>query len=199
MDCNHAQLASSARILEHSFIFALIEIDNPAATAHALDSENSRVRRAALVALDQMHDGQLAAGAVTPLLASTNSVLKDTANWIVSRHRDWGSDLAGFFQERLKSAGLNPSEAADLQAQLAPLTGSSAIQELLADILADSKIPKLSRVVVLKAMAQAAPRPVPAAWLNAVAGILRSQDCDVPGARGHRRGSRVRRCQSRQF
>ncbi len=176
LDSNTAQLNSSARVLEHSFIFALIEIADRAATLPGLGSENPRVHRAALMALDQMHDGQLPANAVTPLLASTNPVLKDTANWIVGRHPDWGSALAGFFQERFKSSELNASEAADLQVQLAPFTRNAAIQALLTSTVADSTISKPLRLVVLRAMAQANPSPVPSGWLQAVADALHSQD-----------------------
>jgi putative membrane-bound dehydrogenase-like protein len=181
LDCNHAQLESSARVLEHSFIFALIEIDNPAATAQGLSSQNPRVRRAALVALDQMPEGHLTAGAVTPLLVSRDPVLKETANWIVSRHPEWGSELAGFFEERLKAPKLNASEAAELEGQLAPLAKNPAIEELLTRLLADAGIGKSSRAVALKAMAEASPKPVPAGWLEAVAQALRSKDSDLVG------------------
>ena len=174
-DVNRSELDSSERILEHSIIFALIEISAREATAQGLSSENPRVRRAALVALDQMRDGRLPASAVTPLLVSTNPVLKDTANWIISRHSDWGSALAGFFRERFKSSGLNASEIADFQAQLAPFSGNANIQELLSGILADGHSPKWARVVVLKAMADG-DQPPPPLWLKQVAEILRGQD-----------------------
>jgi putative membrane-bound dehydrogenase-like protein len=175
-DSNRAELDASARILEHSIIFALIEISAREATAEGLRSENSRVRRAALVALDQMHDGRLPASAVTPLLVSTNPVLKETANWIVGRHGDWGGALAGFFQDRFKSTNLNAAEVADLQVQLTPFTKNASIQEFLTGILADGSSPTWARVVALRAMAQANPKPMPPLWLTQVAEILRSQD-----------------------
>ena len=70
-------------MLEHSLIFALIEIADREATAQGLRSENPHTRRAALIALDQMREGHLPPGEVTPLLVSSNPVLKETANWIV--------------------------------------------------------------------------------------------------------------------
>jgi putative heme-binding domain-containing protein len=178
-DSNNAELDSSARILEHSIIFALIEISAREATAQGLSSENPRVRRAALVALDQMHDGRLPASAVTPLLVSTNPVLKDTANWIVGRHSDWGSALAGFFRERFKSSDLNASEVAEFQAQLTPFTKNVAIQELLTSILAEGHSPKWARLVALRAMAEANPKQMPPVWLEQVAEILQAQDADL--------------------
>jgi putative membrane-bound dehydrogenase-like protein len=178
-DPNHVELGSSARILEHSIIFALIEISAREATVQGLSSENPRVRRAALLALDQMRDGRLSASVVTPLLSSTNPVLKDTADWIIGRHSDWASALAGFFQERFKSSGLSASEVADFQAQLAPFTANVGIQELLSGIVADGRSPKWARMVALKAMADADPQPLPARWLKEVAEILQGQDVDL--------------------
>ncbi len=178
LDCNHAQLSSSARILEHSFIFALIEIDNPAATAPGLASQNSRARRAALVALDQMRGGNLASAAVTPLLASFDPVLKDTANWIVSHHPDWAGDLAAFFAAWFKSPELSGAPGSVLQAQIAPFTQNQAIQELLAGVVTDQKSFMPARRVALDVMAEANARPVPASWLRAVAQVLAASDSD---------------------
>jgi len=178
-DSKNAELDSSARILEHSIIFALIEISAREATAQGLSNENPRVRRAALMALDQMANGQLNASAVTPLLVSTNPVLQNTASWIVGRHSDWGSGLAGFFRERFKSSDLNASEAGELQAQLAPFTRNAAIQDLLTSILANGHSSRQATLVALRAMAEANPEPVPPAWLEQVAEILHSQDGDL--------------------
>ena len=179
LDSNSAELDSSTRILEHSVIFALIEIAAREATAQGLSSEDPRVRRVALVALDQMHDGRLSADAVTPLLVSSNPVLKDTANWIVGRHSDWGGALAGFFQERFKASDLNASEVGQFQVQLAPFTKNEAIEQLLTSILADGHSLKWVKLVALKAMAEANPEPVPPAWLEQVAQILQSQDAEL--------------------
>ncbi len=178
-DSNQAELDPSTRILEHSIIFALIEISAREATAQGLSSENPRVRRAALMALDQMRDGKLPASAVTPLLASTNPVLKDTANWIVGRHGDWASALAGFFEERFKASDLNASEVVEFQVQLRPFTKNPAIGKLLSGTLVDSHSPKWAKLVSLKAMAEANPEPMPPEWLERVAGILHSQDADL--------------------
>jgi HEAT repeat protein len=71
--------ASSRRILEHAITYALIELSDPAATAVGLASENRATRRAALIALDQMEGGRLIAEQVTPLLTSSDPVLRETA------------------------------------------------------------------------------------------------------------------------
>ena len=55
-----ASASPTDRVLEHSLTYAMIEIDDAAATAAAgLQATASRSRRAALIALDQMDGGQL--------------------------------------------------------------------------------------------------------------------------------------------
>ena len=56
------------RFLEHALIFALIRIKDRAGMIAVLKDQNPSVRRAALIALDQMDGGELSAEMVTPLL-----------------------------------------------------------------------------------------------------------------------------------
>ena len=53
------QTAGNDRFLEHALIFAAIRIDDSGLTAPFLTDGNPQVRRAALIALDQMDHGQL--------------------------------------------------------------------------------------------------------------------------------------------
>ena len=180
LDPNIAQLPPSQRVLEHSIIFALIEIGaRDATTARGLTNENPRVRRTALMALDQMPDGQLAASAVTPLLYSKNPVLKDTANWIVGRHPDWGGALAGFFEEQFQSPNLTEAEAMELQAQLLPFTRNAAIQELLARMLADGNLGRPARLAALRTIATSRHQGCPDSMAEERGGGASLQGCRV--------------------
>jgi putative membrane-bound dehydrogenase-like protein len=179
IDAGPVELPPGARILEHSIIFALMEIADRAATAEGLGSENPRVRRVALMAMDQMRHGHLDVEAVVPLLDSRNPVLNDTANWIVGRHQEWGGALAGFFQNRLKTPELSAAEVNDLQAQLVPFAKDPAIEQLLAHVLAESQSTNRARQVVLRVMAKAASKPLLNAWLEEVAATLCSPDVET--------------------
>ena len=173
------QLKGGDRMLEHSLIFALIEIADREKTAEGLRSENSHTKRATLIALDQMRDGHLPTSEVTPLLVSNDPILKETARWIVSRHNDWGGALAGFFRERLKSADLSAAESAELQSQLARLAGDPAIQEITASALADKNGPKPARLIALRAMAESNLKSPPAIWNQPLVETLHSSDNEL--------------------
>ncbi|HZY88356.1 MAG TPA: PVC-type heme-binding CxxCH protein, partial [Gemmataceae bacterium] len=97
-------------VLGHSLTYALIELADREVTAAGLHDKNPLMRRAALVALDQMDGGSLDAKAVAAELNSREAVLKETAWWVVGRHPEWGGALAGFLRDRLAAKELTPAE-----------------------------------------------------------------------------------------
>ncbi len=158
------------RFLEHAFIYALIEIANPAATSAGLESPRAETRRAALIALNEMEGRPLRPEQVTPLLTSPDPILKQTASWIVSRHTDWGGALRGYLGTRLAAPQLSATEEADLETLLAQSSRDTAIQELLANTLKEAAPAATPRA--LRAMARADLKVIPAAWQAALGELL---------------------------
>ena len=170
--------AALERALEHSLIFALVEIDDPVRAASGLRSRSESERRVALIALDQMDGGRLKPSDVLPALRSSSAPEAETAAWIVSRHPEWGDALAGFLRDRLAEPaparpGAPPGTTAE---QLARFARSASIQEMLADRLAAPSTPAGTRLVVLRAMAQSGLKEAPKRWVAALARALESED-----------------------
>ena len=109
------------RILEHSITYALIDIADRRGTEAGLSSANVRTKKAAMVALDQMDGGGLDPRFVAGLLTAADPGLKETASWIVGRHREWALALADVLGERLKLIDLAPADRAGLERQLGRL------------------------------------------------------------------------------
>ncbi|HKD36986.1 MAG TPA: HEAT repeat domain-containing protein, partial [Pirellulales bacterium] len=109
------------RFLHHAITYALIEIgDGETVRRIGLSSENPRVLRTALAALDQMPGGKLAAEAVVSRLGTNDAELRETLLWIAGRHPDWGEKLAGYFRAELDGVASKPAAAQDeLQSLLA--------------------------------------------------------------------------------
>ncbi|HZU36913.1 MAG TPA: PVC-type heme-binding CxxCH protein [Gemmataceae bacterium] len=166
------------RVLEHSLTYALIEIDNPSATAAGLASPDVLTRRAALTALDQMDGGHLDASTVAKDLASADVQMKETTWWIAGRHPDWGGTVAGFLRARLASTELSPAEREELTNQLARFARSRPVQDLLAQRLRDSHSP-VERHTILAAMARSGLKQAPRAWMDALTQLLRSSDASL--------------------
>jgi putative membrane-bound dehydrogenase-like protein len=163
-------------ILFHSATYAVIEIGDPAATARALDDSSAGVRRAAMVALDQMPGGTLDVKRVVAALTSNDAALRDAAGWVAGRHPEWGDALAGVLGERLRAKSLTADARRDLQQQLSRLARSQAVQGLLASTLADEKAPADARRTALGAMAGAGLEETPRAWAEALSRVLSTDD-----------------------
>ncbi|HZT78786.1 MAG TPA: HEAT repeat domain-containing protein, partial [Gemmataceae bacterium] len=167
------------RVLEHSLTYALIEIGDRDGTAAGLRSDNPRIRRAALIALDQMDGGGLAAATVAKELTSPDPRMKEAAAWVVGRHPNWGGELAGYLKGRLSAKDLTPAEREGLTGQLARFAATAAVQQLLAERLADPQAPREVRRVVLRAMARAALKETPTAWLDGMTKVLAGGDVEL--------------------
>jgi putative membrane-bound dehydrogenase-like protein len=164
-------------VLEHSLIYALIEIADPALIdAQVARSNDPAIERAALIALDQMEHGGLRAEKMAAFLTSPDAPLRETATWVAGRHPEWGDALAGAFAKRITAPAMTDAERADLQRQLARLAKSPAIQALLTRPLQDADAPAAERQIALGAIAQSGLKETPKPWLDALAGLLPNGD-----------------------
>lgn len=157
------------RVLEHSLTYALIEINNAVAVRDGLSSRNPQVLRASLIALDQMTDRDLRATEVIPYLESDDPILVDTANWIVSRHDDWGGELAQYLSSLMKQS-LSLEARRDVTAMLERLIDDKAIQNVIAESLL-SDVSK-SRVMCLQVIGDSQLKETPGSWANAFSKLL---------------------------
>ncbi len=103
---------AALRIREHSLIYAMIETNNAEQTRIGLSSKSPWSVRAALVALNEMRDGDLKPEDVIPRMSDSDEAVRLTAAWIVKQHPDWGSALSEYFSTRLASIdALNETNA----------------------------------------------------------------------------------------
>ena len=167
--------AKNGRILEHSLIYALVELADPEGTAAGLSASSPHTRRAALIALDQMPGGGLTPETVTSLLASGDPVLEQTATWITGNHPEWGEALARYFRRRLSRGGQDPEETPELIRQLAKFGGNVTIQALLASTVAATGSTG-SRLTALRAMADSTLEETPSVWVDGLAAVLSGGD-----------------------
>jgi putative membrane-bound dehydrogenase-like protein len=167
------------RVLEHSLIYALIEIGDRVATGKGLTSDRPRIRRGALIALDQMEGGKLESAQVARELTTTDQALREAAWWIAGRHPEWGGTVAGFFRSRLAEPGRTVAQRDELTGQLARFANNSDIQNLLAARLQDARATRDEKTIVLRAMAASAIKPVRDDWVAGLTSILHTGDVDL--------------------
>ncbi len=166
------------RVLEHSVIFALIEINDPAATRAGLRSQNVFEQRAALIALDQMENGDLKAEEVTAYLDSGRGpLLNQTANWIIAHRKEWGGSVASYLRSSLLGLKAGSGDQADLEQQLQALAGAPAIQVMLSAVAADETAPRPGRSLALQALKGSRAKDL--ADASFLIALLRGQDPEL--------------------
>ena len=160
------------RVLEHSLIFALIEIDAPEETARGLAHVNPAARRVALLGLDQSPSGQLSPVTVANLLDSPEPPVRETAAWIAGRRPEWSGDLASYLKSKLYQREFNAEEATRLADLLARFARSSVIADLLSDSLLDGNLSTSAKEIALIAIARSGVREPPLGWYSSIAAVL---------------------------
>ena len=177
------------RIMEHALIYALIEIGEVAAIRAELirilpASQQETVKlnegpsrdtaaalwRVALIALDQIPGGNLQPEEILPLLTCGQPILKETAEFIISRRPNWGQLLAAHFKALLQHSTLHEPDL--LQLQLAQLAKSPPIQELLIHCAEDATRPAATRLLALRAMSGAGLKDSPPEWIAGLTRLL---------------------------
>lgn len=158
------------RALEHSLIYALIEIGDAAKTEVLLKNGDPESVRVALTALDQMPKGGLKAEMVLPLLNSTNALMRETVLWIIGHHPEWGGEVARWIQDWFR-----PISSTTEQTQFADILARSAGQTEVQQRITEMAGQPASQATALSAMARSRLKEMPAGWIEAVRAGLESK------------------------
>ncbi|HVT30475.1 MAG TPA: PVC-type heme-binding CxxCH protein [Lacipirellulaceae bacterium] len=170
------------RVLQHSIIYALIELADPAATREGLSSHQPETIAAALIALDQMPGGNIKPADVIPHLGAADDTLRDAAGWVVRQHPEWGGNLAQWLSAQLDSLRSSariksPNSRADSMEDLLVLFSThSAVQQLLAKAITQHGATAAERAMILRVMSRSTVQNVPVAWKTAIADAIADSD-----------------------
>jgi putative heme-binding domain-containing protein len=170
------------RFLEHTLIYALIRIKDRQATLPALQDVSSRVRRAGLIALDQMKDGRLTRALVVPLLDTDDEALQQAVLEVIGRRPEWSGAVRDLVARWLKAEKLTAGQERSLTAALVTFGTTPAIQPLVSEALNDGHTALPTRLLLLRVMAQGRPEALPAPWLLALGQALQPTDPAVARA-----------------
>ncbi|HEY2252186.1 MAG TPA: HEAT repeat domain-containing protein, partial [Planctomycetaceae bacterium] len=160
------------RVLEHAIIYALIEIGSREATLVALRDPSPLVRRAGLVALDQMDHGDLTRDLTVPLLDTDDPDLQQAALAVISRHAGWSDEIRKLVEQWLATAELSASQQQALTGALLALSANEGIQTQVAAALSGASTPVENRRLLLRVISRARVDQLPARWLETLGRIL---------------------------
>lgn len=160
------------RFLEHSIIFALIGIDDRTTTLVALEDPNPNVRRAGLIALDQMPHGGLTRDLVTPLLDTDDPELQQAALDVIGRREGWSAAVVDVVGQWLVDSGLSQQQQRSLTGVLIAFSSEEKFQQIVADATTDPRVPLNNRILLLEVMARSRLTVFPERWQDVLKGML---------------------------
>jgi putative heme-binding domain-containing protein len=166
-------------ILNHSTILALIEMASPGGVREYLAYNNSEIRRAALIALDQATDGGLSCEQVLPLLDTDDLALQKTVLDIVSRHEGWASETLTLLRTWAFDPQLTAERESMLRGFLTARAGEPDVQSLISAAMLDPNLPRPTRCVLLDVMARAGIDDFPQEWPETLGAVLANADSEV--------------------
>lgn len=160
---------------EHAIIYAMIEIDDPAETRPALSHASPLVRRAGLIAIDQMPSGDLHREEVAALLTSGDLALQTAALDVISRRAGWIEELVASISKLLAQPELTEPQQTLVVSSLVAFCQQSPVQQLLAKQLGDKQLSAAKQQLLLEAVAQCRLDPLPDNLRTPLAQLLHSK------------------------
>jgi putative membrane-bound dehydrogenase-like protein len=164
------------RFLEHALIFALISIADRDAVLPGLQDPSPVIRRAALIALDQMEGGKLTRELVTPLLNTDDPALQRTALGIIMTRPGWAKETVGLLRGWLAEKELDSTRQESLRGALLAFCKDQAVQDLVTETLRKQQTPPKVRLLLLETMARAPLDKLPATWVRELGRALHDRD-----------------------
>lgn len=181
VDVLHSAMRASTvdRFLEHALLFALIRIAERDATLAYLGDANPAIRRAALVTLDQMDDGNLSRNLVLPLLDTDDPALQEEALAIIGRREGWAGETLRLLRRWLSEQELTGRRATVLRGFLLAQAADPEIEQLVAETLGRENLKPSVQLLLLEIIDRAPLAVLPPAWIEAVGQSLAAVATDV--------------------
>jgi putative membrane-bound dehydrogenase-like protein len=167
--------ATVDRELEHSILYALIEIDEPEPARKGLSHESLVVQRGALIALDQMDSGDLEPSEVIPYLSAADAPLREAALSIVAKREGWGDQIIGSFEDWLSGENEEASRETTIRGALSAFMENEAVQNIAAAYLGTNETSSETKAALLGTLADFPYGATPEIWADSLQSCLQDQ------------------------
>lgn len=167
------------RAEEHAVIYALIEINDTENTIAGLKHASPAVKRAAILAVEQLNPERLKLSDVSPLLNANNAALRRTVIDCYRRHASdsaWADSAAEQLQKWLRDEALAKSRSEAISKLFIAFATQQSVAKVVGEALQEKKVPQSVRSVLLEALAQGNQLPLHPSWVAPLSEGLTSKD-----------------------
>lgn len=167
------------RVEEHSVIYALIQLGNVAPVAAALSHADAKVKKAALIALDQMDNSPLTKTQLKPFLVSENADLKNTGVWVAAHRPEWTDIVVEFLEDQLAKPQQSEEELIALRDLMVTFCHNDILQRYIASQLQSGGLAGEKKMLFLSVMGQCDVRNLPTHWTAQLGELLKTNDPSI--------------------
>lgn len=167
------------RFVEHAIIYALISLENPEPLFKALDDASSNVKKAALIALDQMNESPLRKYNLEPFLTDENSELQLTGVWVASHHPEWTDVIINFISKQLEKRKLLKTESDALSNLMIEFGHDSKLQDFISYQLKDANTTMRRKQFLLDVISNCSIKETPEIWVASLGGLLEEDNLEI--------------------
>jgi putative membrane-bound dehydrogenase-like protein len=175
-----ALLAAAAnpedRYVEHSVIYSLIELNQPDKLSVALTAPQPKVRKAALIALDQVEHSPLQPAQAVPLLNSKDKDLRTAAIFVTSHHPDWAGQVVEFLSQRLHDPTFGGAEGSAVRDAFVAFAADAGAQKLVGDLLRDRSLGPKQLTFLLDTLDALPLKQFPEPWIPSLGELIEGRN-----------------------
>jgi putative membrane-bound dehydrogenase-like protein len=167
------------RFVEHAIIYSLIQLKDSSAMMAALKRPQPRIRKAALIALDQMDSSPINERHATPLLSDGDAELRRAALWVISHHPNWAGAVLSFLRGRLRAPKFDANEVEPVRETLLAFAADQRVQQLVSESL-DNRATSVDRQLFLLETIDRCPlKQLPEGWVQNLGRRLKDADARI--------------------
>jgi putative membrane-bound dehydrogenase domain len=167
------------RFVEHSIIYSLITLRQPALLSEALRGSQPGVRKAALIALDQMDGSPLRPEQAIGFVNAKEKDLRNAALFVASHHPDWAGDVLHQIEMRIRNRSFGDADAEPVRDALLAFVADAGAQKLVAALLRDDSLGAPQTLFLLDTIAGSALKQFPPEWVEPLGDLLGSRNRNV--------------------
>ena len=164
------------RFIEHAVIYSLIQLKDAPTVRAALRNPSARVRKAALIALDQMDGTPLRRREAVEMISHTDPELRRAALWVAANHPDWAGHVVEFLRTDFDTMSRSKEGRSAVSDALVAFCEDRATQELVSDLISEAGQPQQRLLTVLETMERCAADDFPVLWADRLREQLASRN-----------------------
>jgi len=164
------------RFVTHAVIHSLITFGESAPLLKALESNSEGVRKAALIALDQMDGSPLKREHLKPFLFSASPELRSVGVWVATHRPEWTDVVVEFVEQQLAAPGLSEDELIALRDLMVTFCKNESLQQFVTRNLKAGSVSSERKLLFLSVVGRCDVSRLPADWNGQMKELLASND-----------------------